>query len=299
MMKRKITIFTYLLLFVHVVTADYPLISYTIKSRDPLYSQHQQDIELWYSDRAKSQPLMIFRYIPLPSEDIFSVAAAFNVPYDTLATLNNWNAPDLLKAGDEVLIPNIPGVFVPIVPEDEWEKNLSEITRSSDAIQVIIRLEDNKNRMFRFYPGDKFSSDERISFLGSSFSLPVRQGNITSSFGYRSHPLTGELSFHPGIDIRTPVGTPVFAARNGIVHDIGTLKVHGLYVIINHDGGYQTVYAHLDGVPVKVGQSVGAGEQIASSGNSGLSTGPHLHFEIRKNGKPTNPATLTAFHELK
>jgi len=297
-MKREITTFICLALFVHAATADYPLISYTIKSRDPLYSQHQQDIELWYSNKSKSPPLSIFRYIPLPSEDIFSVAAAFNLPYDTLATLNGWNAPGFFSAGDEILIPNIPGVFVPAAPEDEWEESLSETARSSDAIEVAIRLENDRNRMFSFYPGDKFSSDERISFLGSLFSSPAKQGSITSSFGYRTDPFTGELSFHPGIDIRLPIGTPVFTARNGTVHDIGTLRDYGLYVIINHDGGYQTVYAHLEEVLVKIGQRVGTDDKIAFSGNSGISTGPHLHFEIRKNGKPTNPATLSPFYAI-
>jgi len=279
----------------HALAADYPLISYTIESQDPLYSQHQQDIELWYADKAKSRPLMIFRYIPLPSEDIFSVAAAFSIPYDTLATLNRWDAPGLLMADNEVLIPNTPGVFVPAVPEDKWEESLSKATRKSDAINVTIRLGNNEGRKFRFYPGDRFSSSERIKFLGTLFSSPIKGTRVTSSFGYRTDPTSGGLSFHPGIDIGTPIGTPVFTARNGIVHDIGTLEIYGLYVIINHDGGYQTVYAHLDEVLVKMGHRVQAGSQIAFSGNSGISTGPHLHFEIRKDGKPKNPATLTSF----
>jgi len=295
-MKHRITALACLSTVLHVTAADYPLINYTIESRDPLYSQHQQDIELWYLDSAKSQPLMVFRYIPLPSEDIFSVAAAFNMPYDTLVTLNGWDAPGLM--GNEILIPNTPGVFVPVEPEDRWEESLSKTERSSDSISVSIRLGNNGERKFRFYPGDKFSPDERIRFLGNLFSSPVKQGKITSSFGYRSNPFSGELSFHPGVDIRAPVGTPVFAVREGKVHDIGMLENYGLYIIINHDGGYQTVYAHLDKVFAKVGQPVGAGEQIALSGNSGISTGPHLHFEIRKDGKPINPATLTSFFAL-
>jgi len=297
-MKLRIVIFTYLSAIVHVAAADYPLINYTIESRDPIYSQHQQDVELWYANSAKSQPLMIFRYIPLPSEDIFSVAAAFNLTYDTLATLNGWNSPGLLMTENEILIPNIPGVFVPLVPEDKWEESLSETTRSSDAINVAIKLKNNESRMFRFYPGDKLSSEERIRFLGSAFSSPMKEIRITSHFGYRSDPLSGGLSFHPGVDIEAPIGTPVFAVRDGKVHDIGILEVLGLYIIINHEGGYQTVYAHLDEILVKVEQLVGAGDQIALSGNSGILTGPHLHFEIRKNGKPTNPATLTSFYTV-
>lgn len=297
-MKFRIIIFTFLSIIAHVAAADYPLINYTIKSRDPLYSQHQQDIELWYSNSAKSQPLMIFRYIPLPSEDIFSVAAAFNVPYDTLATLNGWDSPGLLRTGNEILIPNTPGVFVPAVPKNKWEESLSETTRNSDVISVAIKLKNNESKVFRFYPGDKLSSEERISFLDSLFSSPMKKARITSHFGYRSDPLSGKLSFHSGVDFRAPVGTPVFAVRDGKVQDIGILEIYGLYIIIDHDGGYQTVYAHLDEVLVKIGQLVGAGYQIALSGDSGISTGPHLHFEIRKNGKPTNPATLTSFYAI-
>jgi len=282
----------------HIAAADYPLINYTIESRDPLYSQHQQDIEQWYRDSAKAPPLMIFRYVPLPSEDIFSVAAAFNIPYDALATLNGWDAPGLLGAGKEVLIPNTPGVFVPVKPKDKWEAGLSETERSPNSISVAIRLESSGEREFRFYPGNKFSPNERIRFLGNLFSSPVKRGKITSSFGYRSDPFSGELSFHQGVDIRTPIGTPVFAVRKGRVHDAGMLENYGLYIIINHDGGYQTVYAHLNAMLVTAGQLVEAGSQIAFSGNSGISTGPHLHFEIRKNGKPTNPATLTSFFTL-
>lgn len=275
---------------------DYPLIHYTIESRDPLYSQQQQDVEIWYSGRGESPPLTIYRYIPRPSEDLFSVAAAFNLPYDALATLNSWDAPGLLTAGKEVLVPNIPGLFIPANPIGNWERQLVGSSRSSDPSGVKVSIKAGSHRKFSFFPGDKFTPEERIRFLGSLFTSPMADGKITSSFGYRPNPFTGGISFHPGVDLRASTGTPVMAARDGTVLETGTLEIYGLFVIINHDGGYQSVYAHLDEILVSEGQIVDAGDRIALSGNSGVSTGPHLHFEIRRNGKPADPSRLTSFY---
>ncbi len=280
------------------VFAEYPLIRYTIESRDPLYSQQQQDVEIWYSGVQDSPQLMIFRYFPRSSENLFSVAAAFNLPYDSIATLNGWDAPGLLSPEKEVLIPNIPGLFVPETPEGNWQRALAGNSRDSEPIIIKISSKAGETKTLRFYPGEKFSSAERIRFLGSLFSAPLRDVKITSSFGYRTNPFTGGLSFHPGVDLRAGMNTVVIAARDGIVKETGTLEIYGHFVIIDHDGGYQSVYAHLNEVLVSAGETVNAGDRIALSGNSGISTGPHLHFEIRRDGKPIDPSRLTSFGEL-
>jgi len=278
------------------VFADYPLIHYTIESRDPLYSQQQQDVEIWYSGRGETPPLMLYRYIPLDSENLFSVAAAFNIPYESIATLNGWDAPGLFSSGKALLIPNTPGLFVPEAPEGNWEKELAVSSRDSDSVKIRVAAA-GESRNLRFYPGEKFSSAERIRFLGSLFSTPLNDARITSPFGYRQNPFSGGMSFHPGVDLRAPINTPVLAARDGIVKETGTLEIYGHFIIIDHDGGYQSVYAHLNEVMVSPGQPVSAGDRIALSGNSGISTGPHLHFEIRRDGKPVDPAGLTSFYE--
>ena len=280
-----------------VVSADYPLISYTIESRDPLYSQQQQDVELWYSGNEETPSLMIYRYVPRSSEDIFSVAAAFNLPYDSIATLNGWDAPGLLSPGKPILIPNIPGIFIPEEPEGSWENLLSENMKNGNPQSVKVTLGNGKTRKLNFFAGKKFSSTERIRFLGSLFSSPLANVKITSPFGYRPDPFSGGISFHPGVDLRASLNTDVFAARDGVVKETGTLEIYGHFVIIDHDGGYQSVYAHLNEVFVSAGEAVEAGERIALSGNSGISTGPHLHFEIRKDGKPIDPAKLTSFYD--
>jgi murein DD-endopeptidase MepM/ murein hydrolase activator NlpD len=93
------------------------------------------------------------------------------------------------------------------------------------------------------------------------------------------------------------MNTEVLAPRDGKVIETGTLEIYGHFVIIDHDGGYQSVYGHLNEILVSEGQMVDAGEVIALSGNSGISTGPHLHFEIRRDGKPVDPSRLTSFYD--
>lgn len=108
-------------------------------------------------------------------------------------------------------------------------------------------------------------------------------GPLTSGFGYR----WGRL--HAGIDIGVPIGTPIHAAKGGTVSFSGTMSGYGNVVVINHGGGFSTLYAHQSRTGVRVGQSVSQGQIIGWSGNTGSSTGPHVHFETRVNGSPQNP----------
>jgi len=113
--------------------------------------------------------------------------------------------------------------------------------------------------------------------------------HITSRFGSRIHPIRRTSENHSGIDIRAGTGTRIVAAADGIVTHSGSMGGYGITVIINHGGGYSTLYAHNSRNRVSVGQSVTRGQHIADVGSTGVSTGPHLHFEIRRNGTPINP----------
>ena len=121
---------------------------------------------------------------------------------------------------------------------------------------------------------------------------PVAAGEITSGFGYRAHPVTGEPGLHAGIDIAAPEGTPIVAAFHGTVRRVGADARSGNYVILDHGGGMQTLYAHCYEVLVEEGMVLRAGEVIALVGSTGDSTGPHLHFEIRLNGVRADPQPL-------
>ncbi len=119
----------------------------------------------------------------------------------------------------------------------------------------------------------------------SKYVLPVT-GVISSGFGWRIHPVTGERKLHKGVDFAAPTGTPIFAAADGVVTDAGwTDGGYGNIVELRHDDGSVTLYAHANSVYVSKGQTVRKGTAIAEVGTTGRSTGPHLHFEVQPDGK--------------
>ncbi len=119
--------------------------------------------------------------------------------------------------------------------------------------------------------------------------VPASVENITSGFGYRRDPFNGGAAMHAGIDFKGPMGSPVFAAADGRVSFVGQKSGYGNVIEITHGNGMLTRYAHLSRFDVTVGQQVAAGTTIAGLGNSGRSTGPHLHFEVRINDRAINP----------
>ncbi|MGB9866565.1 MAG: M23 family metallopeptidase [Bacillota bacterium] len=128
---------------------------------------------------------------------------------------------------------------------------------------------------------------ERLSYSGD---WPV-EGEVTSGYGWRVHPVTGALEFHPGVDIGAPPGAAVRVLRGGVVRFAGQYGGYGLCVIIDHGGGLETLYGHCSAVLVAEGVRVAEGQVIALVGSTGVSTGPHLHFEVRKNGVCIDPRT--------
>ncbi len=131
--------------------------------------------------------------------------------------------------------------------------------------------------------------EDRRSLLASTPSIwPVR-GWVTSHFGTRTSPFSGILKFHEGMDIAAQTGTPIVAAADGVVIKSGFGTGYGNMVEISHGYGYKSLYAHNSRLNVKAGQRVRRGEVIAYVGDTGSSTGPHLHYEVRLNGLPVNP----------
>lgn len=118
---------------------------------------------------------------------------------------------------------------------------------------------------------------------------PVR-GPITSPFGLRLHPILNKYKGHNGMDIGVPSGTPIKAAESGVVIHSGWIEGYGYTTIIDHGDGVSTLYAHSSKLLTRVNQSVAQGETVALVGSTGWSTGPHLHFEVRVNGQPQDPA---------
>jgi murein DD-endopeptidase MepM/ murein hydrolase activator NlpD len=119
--------------------------------------------------------------------------------------------------------------------------------------------------------------------------LPASMEYISSGFGYRSDPFTGEGAFHAGLDFKGPYGAPIYAAAKGTVSFVGQRQGYGNCIEVNHGNGLLTRYAHMSAFGARVGQLVKAGDRIGAIGSSGRSTGPHLHFEVRINDRPINP----------
>jgi len=118
---------------------------------------------------------------------------------------------------------------------------------------------------------------------------PIRNPVISSGFGMRRHPIYKRIKFHTGIDFAEPKGTPVYAAGSGVVTRKGYNSGYGYFIEIQHAGGFRSFYAHLSKTLVSAGDSVRMGKYIACVGNSGLTTGCHLHYEIRKGNRFLNP----------
>lgn len=118
---------------------------------------------------------------------------------------------------------------------------------------------------------------------------PASFATISSGFGYRADPFTGTAAFHAGIDFKGPLGAPVYAAARGVVSFAGIRQGYGYCVEISHGNGLMTRYAHLSRIATAVGRKVGPGEVIGAIGDTGRSTGPHLHFEVRLHDQPINP----------
>lgn len=147
------------------------------------------------------------------------------------------------------------------------------------------RLEREQNR------AERKSGDDVQVFIPESTGEMIYPlaGEITSQYGWRTHPIFGGSKFHNGIDIAGEAGAPIKAARGGVVTHSGWIDGYGNTVMIDHGDGLVTLYGHNQSVAVSVGQKVKQGQVVAYCGSTGNSTGPHCHFEVRKNGEPVSP----------
>ncbi len=124
--------------------------------------------------------------------------------------------------------------------------------------------------------------------LGFDYCTPA-DGPISSGFGYRDHPVEGEERFHYGVDIAAQDGSDVCSFADGTVKAVGESSSYGKYVIVTHEGGYETLYAHCSAITVSSGAKVGMGDVLGKVGQTGIATGPHLHFELHQEGVYLNP----------
>ena len=232
--------------------------------------------------------LTIYAYIAKNGEDLLSLAARCNIPYSTLATLNRLDSMTALKPGARVFLPSVPGLFIPEEPLSDLEQLLYS-AREDQGIPVSIRQGDT-TRQFRFMPAEEFLPTERTFFLNPGFRFPLNNYRVTSNFGYRVSPITGRQRFHDGLDLAAPTGTEVYAVRDGEVIEVGENAVLGRYVMIRHGDNWVSIYGHLSRIDTVLRNQVRSGTLIGRVGSTGLSTGPHLHFELRQFGVAQDPS---------
>ena len=187
-----------------------------------------------------------------PGETLYRIGLAYGVPHQELARTNGIGNADRIEVGQVLVIPD-----------------------AKHPVPVRVVTPERAR-------GDRPTPPE-VPSGPVPFLWPVQGGVLTSSFGPR------DASYHDGIDISAPVGTPVRAARGGRVLYSDTLRGYGNLIILEHDGGYATVYAHNRENRADLGDVVRQGEQIATVGETGKTSGPNLHFEIRKDNIARNP----------
>jgi murein DD-endopeptidase MepM/ murein hydrolase activator NlpD len=241
-------------------------------------------------DTDQIPPLKFYSYKLKKGDTFWKVVSRTTLNIDTIMTVNNLSSPNNVNEGDVLYFPNMRGVIAET--KGQSVLSLEQTFRVKGEYILSVNKVSALNKPYLFIPCGEVTSLERSLFLGTGFAAPLETLRRTSNFGMRNDPLTGEKSFHSGVDLGCKVNTPVFAARTGKVIFTGYKGEYGQLVIVEHTHGYYSYYGHLSRIKVKRGDKVTAKTCLAMSGNTGRTTGPHLHFEIRKNERPVNPVIV-------
>lgn len=256
-------------------------------------------------------------YEVVSGDTLSEIAIKTNIPMDKLIEMNDSleDENSMIRVGDELII-TVPEPKLAVVRQeemyyeedyeedviyidnDEWytteTKTLQEPSAGHRKVIAVVTFENDKEvstdiikEEITYQAVPKIV--ERGTKIPPTYIKPISGGRLSSTFGYRSRPTKGASTYHKGVDWATPTGTAVYASCGGTVAKAGWGSGYGYVVYINHPDGRQTRYGHLSKVLVSVGQTVSQGQKIALSGNTGVSTGPHLHFEILINGTQVNP----------
>jgi murein DD-endopeptidase MepM/ murein hydrolase activator NlpD len=226
-------------------------------------------------------------------DTVSEIANLFDVSTDTIFSANNITSARGLQPGQLLKVPSQSGIVYDAKPGESVDTIAQKYNISADkmieANGLLSRVFDEESIVY--LPDAHLPKTALKEIAGDLFRWPVR-GVITSWFSWRRDPFTGQNSFHNGLDIGVPLRTPVGAAMEGVVAETGYSASLGRYIPINHSNGWKTLYGHLDSISVEPGDHVAQGGRIGFSGNTGYSTGPHLHFTVYKNGKLLNPANV-------
>ncbi len=286
----------------HAVTGagNYPRIPALI-STDPVFKQFSDDVldarmALAAGKKDKPLPLHLYSYTVRKGETLIGIAARCSIPYDAIASLNRIASIQESLTGRTLVLPTLPGLYLAETASNTFENLLLSSFDPDNPAIISFQLResspvagDDRRRTVHCIPDTLFEGTVRTFFLTPTFRFPLPAGILTSSFGMRKNPVTGNLVFHKGVDIAAPWGTPVLACADGEVTEIGSDVVYGNYLILRHDGSRESLYGHLQSIKIELHEKIKSGSIIGTVGSTGQSTGPHLHFELHENGIPKNP----------
>jgi murein DD-endopeptidase MepM/ murein hydrolase activator NlpD len=241
-----------------------------------------------------------FIYRVMQGDTFSSLAQKFNLQEETLRSLNQANDVSEPQADKLLTIPSKNGIFHTV----RSGQGLADIARAYEiSLGEILKSNQKKgDKDVRpgetlYLPSAAYLSNRDIKWIVlASLSLETKKGflkpttgRFADGYGERTHPITGKLAFHEGLDLAPGRGAHVVASQEGEVVFAGIRAGYGRLIILDHGNGLTSWYAHLDKILVKLKTKVKRGELIGKVGNTGRVTGPHLHFEIRLNGVSQNP----------
>jgi murein DD-endopeptidase MepM/ murein hydrolase activator NlpD len=242
--------------------------------------------------------LSYFTYRVKKGDMIGFIADEFGVTQDTIISVNNIKSSRLIQIGQYLRIPSMPGILYTVKNGSETPISIAkkyEVNAEKCASVNNLKLEESLDAgKIIFVPDAELDWVTRQEINGDLFKRPLRSRYYFSSlYGWRKSPFdSSKRTFHGGIDMACAKGTPIYAALDGTVSKTGWSDVYGNFVMVKHHSGYVTLYAHMNKITTKKGAKVYTNTKIGEVGNTGLSTGPHLHFTVYKNGRSVNPANL-------
>ena len=226
------------------------------------------------------------------------IADEFDVTQDTIISVNNIRQSRLIQPGQYLKIPSMPGIIYTVKKNGETPVSIAQkykVNADKCAQVNAMTLETSLNAgTSLFVPDAELDWATRQEINGDLFKKPLHARYwLSSNYGWRDSPFSaGKRTFHGGIDMAVSSGTPIYAALDGTVTAVGYNATYGNYVIITHHSGYKTLYGHMKSTACRKGNFVYTNTVIGYVGSTGMSTGPHLHFTVYKNGKTINPLVV-------
>lgn len=242
------------------------------------------------------QPVTYQNYKVKSGDTISGITRKFGLSnISTLISVNDIGNVRQLAAGQKLKIPSYDGIIYTVKKGDSLDSIVKANKIDLESLLDVNELSSETLTAGQqlFLPGASLDSKSLKTAMGDKFIMPIAaKFRWSSPYGARIDPIAGVKSFHTGTDMACPTGTPILASMSGKVIATGENRVYGLYVIIDHGNGYQTLYAHMSKIIATKGKWVSQGTRIGLVGSTGYSTGPHLHFTVYKNGKMINPMSV-------